>query len=553
MADVLVPDMGSDDPVDLAEILVKVGDQVKVEDSLVVVESAKASLEVPAPSAGTVSKIHVKVGQSLNKGDLLLTLDDADEKVADKANKPIVKDKSNQKPQDKSTQADSIPQDADQAFNIPDIGGDAADVIELSLKPGDQVKKDQTLVVLESAKATIEVPSEVDGILVQYNLNVGDSVSEGDALVVLTVDQNSQSPSSQSTVEPNTEMTSEQAVLDTDAAPDSGAKKASSTKSSLNEKATIATTSNNLGLDVNVSTAVHAGPAVRRLANELGVILSKVSPTGPRGRILKEDIHQFIKIELTRQHINQEPTAGLAALPSVDFSQFGDIKEIPLTKIQNMSAKNLHRAWVNIPHVTQFDEADITDLEEFRKSLGAEYKENGIKITMLAFMIKASTLALKVFPKFNSSLHSDGKTLIQKNYCHIGFAADTPFGLVVPVIKNADQLSVVEIAQQLGELSAKARDKKLAPREMQGGCFSISSLGGIGGTAFTPIVNWPEVAILGVSRAKIQPVWTGTDFKPRLVLPLALSYDHRVIDGADAARFGQYLVKLLSDSRRMLL
>lgn len=556
MADVLVPDMGSDDPVDLAEILVKVGDVVQAEDSLVVLESAKASLEVPSPAEGKVVAIHASAGQSLNTGDLLLTLESASSAGQDGPSQPQ-EEQAHSAPVIASPAAPAAPvatqgpevlvsvaQDADQEYALPDIGGDAADVIELSVLPGTEVKKDQTLMVLESAKATVEVPAEADGIVVKYLVNVGDSANEGTPYVVMTVSggataaANSAAASSVATPAP--------------AAAQAPAQPAVSVPASKPQVSAPAAGGKH-GLEVNVSGEVHAGPAVRRLANKLGVALSKVAATGPRGRILKEDVQAFVKTEMLKPQNEAQGGAGLPPLPTINFAQYGEVEEVTMTKIQQMSATNLHRAWVNIPHVTQFDEADITDLEAFRKSLGEEYKKQGVKITMLAFMIKASTIALKKFPRFNASLHSDGKTLIQKKYCHVGFAADTPFGLVVPVIRDADQLSVVDIARQLGELSGKARDKKLSPRDMQGGCFSISSLGGIGGTAFTPIVNWPEVAILGVSRASLQPKWQGSSFEPRLMLPLSLSYDHRVIDGADAARFAQYLVKLLSDARRMLL
>lgn len=577
MADVLVPDMGSDDPVDIAEILVKVGDTVAVEDSLLVLESAKASVEVPSPAAGQIKKIHVKAGQSLHTGDLLMTIADAGEgedsaseqspKEASETSKPK-SDQSNQpkesaaKTTESSENLDTLGQDSDQDFKLPDIGGETAEVIELSIQPGAEVKKDQTLLVLESAKATIEVPAEVDGVLVKYLVKIGDSVNEGAPFVTITTAGKSKSdkatanaqqqaaPSQESSKKTQKASTQPPQSESEQKSKQSSAQSADQTSQSENGK-----TSANDSLEVNLSADVHAGPAVRRLANTLGVVLSKVSPSGPRGRILKEDVQKHVKTQMLKPKSESSVGAGTLAaqLPTLDFSQYGEIEEVTMTKIQQMSAQNLHRAWVTIPHVTQFDEADITDLENFRKSLGDEYKAQGIKVTMLAFMIKASVLALKKFPRFNASLHPDGKTLIQKNYYHIGFAADTPFGLVVPVIRNADQLSVVEIAQQLGELSGKARDKKLSPKDMQGGCFSISSLGGIGGTAFTPIVNWPEVAILGVSRASMQPRWQGKAFEPRLILPLSLSYDHRVIDGADAARFGQYLVTLLSDSRRMLL
>ena len=561
MLEVKVPDMGSDDAVDLVEILVKAGDQVEAEDSLVVLESAKASVEVPAPAAGTIQSINVKTGQSLQEGDLLLILDTKDEGSSEQRNDQSNNDENASTPvvQDTSEASESTSeQDSNSKnvrhFTIPDIGGEQADVIELPIAVGDRVEVEQTLAVLESAKATVEIPAAVSGTIEAFLVKVGQSVNEGNQFVSILVDTNgsTDSKSSAKTEKPKSEEPANESTSQTAGRASTNTQNAQQTQSEAKQNSP-AVPSSQKSTDVNFSASVHAGPAVRRLANELGVALDQVTPSGPRDRVLKDDIHRFVKSELQSQSKQPSVVSTTGQLPSVDFSQWGEIDNQPLSKIQALSAGNLHRAWVTIPHVTQFDEADITELEAFRKQISAEYKAKNIKITLLAFLIKAVCVALSEFPRFNSSLSADGKTLVLKKYQHIGFAADTPFGLVVPVIRDADQKSVVEIAQELGELSSKARDKKLSPRDMQGGCFSVSSLGGIGGTAFTPIVNWPEVAILGVSRSSLQPVWNNQSFEPRLMLPLSLSYDHRVIDGADAARFTRYLAILLTDSRRMLL
>jgi len=573
MVDVTLPDIGSDDPVDLVEILVKVGDTIAAEDSLMVVESAKASVEVPAPSDGVVESIHVKVGQSLKQGDLLMNFKDSSEQSENTAGSENTSNEADQadEPSKDDSEAEAQPEEdaqpagEEQEVAFPDIGSDSADIIELPLQAGDSIAKEQTVAVLESDKATVDVPSDIDGTLVRYLVKVGDSVSQGTPYAVITRQAetspkadstNTNSPQPKDTKQPSAEpkKTAEESAntqstntQSTNTQPTNIAKPTDTQQANTKPQATDAND------PVNLSSRVHAGPAVRRLANQLGVALDQVSTSGPKGRALKEDVHAYVKQQMTQPAKNQAAGVSQVELPTIDFSQFGHIETQDMSRLQQLSAANLHRAWTTIPHVTQFDQADITELEAFRKSIANDYKDQGIKVTMLAFMIKASVLALKAFPKFNASLNPDGKTLVIKNYYHIGFAADTPYGLVVPVIRNADQLSVVEIAEQLGDLSKKARDKKLKPQDMQGGCFSISSLGGIGGTAFTPIVNWPEVAILGVSRSQMQPQWNGTEFKPKMMLPISLSYDHRVIDGADAARFAQFMVKLLSDARRMLL
>ena len=427
-----------------------------------------------------------------------------------------------------------------QTIFAPDLGTDSADVIEILVNVGDKIAVDTPLMVLESAKASMEVPSSLAGTIQSIEVKVGDKISEGKALVQVTVagEQSVNNNQRQEIDNPDTNRTFIAGEL----------KPVIAYQEIKQDQQTQATK----------TLAVHCGPAVRRLARELGVDLQKVTGTAAKGRIVKEDIHQFVKQALNTpapvltQAVN--PTvSGLPILPDIDFSKWGEVEFRDLSKIQKLSAQNLHRAWLHIPHVTQFDEADITDLEAFRVSQKDSLKAQGVNLTLLSFLVKACAYVLEKMPKFNSSLSKDGEQLIIKKYIHIGVAVDTPNGLVVPVIRNADQKSVVEIAKSLAELSTKARDKKLTPAEMQGATFSISSLGGIGGTAFTPIVNWPEVAILGVSRSSHKPIWDGKSFNPRLILPLSLSYDHRVIDGADAARFTTLLSQILADIRRVLL
>lgn len=420
---------------------------------------------------------------------------------------------------------------------VPDVGTDKpVDVIEISVKPGDTVAIEQTLMVIESDKATVEVPSPVAGVVKTIALKVGDQVMQGALILVLEGDGASATASS-----------SPAASTPTASAP------LSATSSPTPETTTAVTKPGGMAPAAPVLLAsVHAGPAVRKLARELGVNLAEVSGTGVKSRIIKDDVHLHVKNLLT-QRAGQASGTGLPVLPSIDFSKWGSIESLPLNKLRRVSAQNLHRAWVSIPHVTQHDAADISGLEDFRVSENARRKEGGVKLTLLAFLVKASVLALKEYPKFNSSMAPDGEKLFVKNYWHIGIAVDTPDGLVVPVIRDADRKGVLEIASEMDALSKKARTKKLLPADMQGATFSISSLGGIGGTAFTPIVNWPEVAILGVSKSRMQPVWDGKAFQPALMLPLSLSYDHRVIDGAEAARFVTHFSGLLGDVRRLSL
>ena len=435
---------------------------------------------------------------------------------------------------------------------VPDIGDfDKVEIIELLVSEGDTIAAEDSLITVESDKASMEIPSSDSGVVKEVKVKLGDYVKEGSVILILETTQSAEVPTS-TTAPAETQVES---VDSADKEPAESASKPANQKSKPAKPAPAVKQSPTANIDEVSFSKAYASPSLRRFARELGVDLGKVSGSGRKGRILKQDIKDFVKQSI--QHSSPAPASGtalgVAPMPEVDFSQWGEVETVALSKINKLTGEFLHRNWVTIPHVTQYDEADITEMETFRKQMGNELKDQGVKITPLAFIMKAVVAALKAYPRFNSSLDSSKQNLIQKNYYHIGVAVDTPDGLVVPVIRDADQKSLVEISQEIRELAVKARDKKLKPSDMQGGCFSISSLGGIGGTKFTPIINAPEVAILGVSRSKMQPVWNGNEFEPRLMLPLSLSYDHRVIDGADGARFTSYLSKMLSDIRRLLL
>ena len=541
--EIMVPDLGTGDAVDVIEISVKPGDKVAQEQTILVLESDKATVEVPSPFSGTVKDIVVQVGQSVKQGDKLMTMDSADGAAAvEVADKPAAAPPAPvatepapvAKPAQPVTQAV-----ANQVVTIaiPDIGtADAVDVIEVVVKPGDTLALEQTMVVLESDKATMEIPCPQAGTVEKLLLKAGDKVTQGTPVLTLLAAAAPLAAEPAAQAQPAASSSQESPRAE----PPKAAKPAAAPAAAVTQALSNA--------------QAHAGPAVRKLARELGVDLGKVSATGPRNRIMKDDVHAWVKQQLKANAGAGAVTgSGLPSLPEIDFAQFGPVEQVELSRINKLSAANLHRAWLHIPHVTQFDEADITDLEAFRKSETDALKSRNIKLTVLAFMVKACAQTLREFPRFNSSLHVKGEHLVLKQYVHIGIAVDTPNGLVVPVIRDADKKSVIEIAQDMQLLSQKARDKKLSPGDMQGASFSISSLGGIGGTAFTPIVNWPEVAILGVSRSQIKPVWDGKAFQPRLMLPLSLSYDHRVIDGAEAARFTTHLARQLADIRRLLL
>jgi len=435
---------------------------------------------------------------------------------------------------------------------VPDIGDfDGVEVIEIIVSAGDTISVEDPLVSLESDKAAMEIPSEFAGVVKEIKVNIGDTVSQGSLLLTMEVSADASTPATQAPVK-------EAAPAETPTAEKSEASKAAATPPATPAAQQKPTPTRITNIDTAAFSKAHASPAVRKFARELGADLGQMKGTGAKDRIVKEDVKAWVKQALASGNSGGGNTLGVEPMPEIDFTKFGEIEIKALSKINKLTGKFLHRNWVNIPHVTQFDEADITDLETFRKQLNEENKKEGLRLTVLAFLMKALVSAMKEYPRFNSSLDHTGENLILKKYINIGVAMDTPAGLVVPVIKNCESKSLFELGNELIETSKRARDKKLSPSDMQGGCISISSLGGIGGTAFTPIVNAPEVAILGVSRAAMKPVYTVNDegegeFEARLMLPLSLSYDHRVIDGADGARFTSYLSKVLSDTRRLLL
>src|SRR5437667_1551004 len=540
--EVKVPDIGDFKDVPVIEVLVKAGDQVKVEDALITLESDKATMDVPAPAAGTVKEMKVKVGDKLSEGNVILTLESSSAEAPKAAAAPA-----RSAPSTPASGAPPAPAEPPapagaaglMPVKVPDIG-DFKDVpvIEVFVKPGDAIKADDPLITLESDKATMDVPAPAAGTVKELKVKVGDKLSEGSVILMLEAAGRAQAPG-----KPPAEAARVAAPSPAEAPPSAAPK-----PTAPGPPASI---------DSESFKKAHASPSGRALARELGVDLSRTRGSGPKERILREDVQKYVKEAMSgAASVSAASAAGGAALgllpwPQVDFAKFGMVESKPLSRIKKISGANLHRNWVMIPHVTNCEDADITELEAFRVQLNKENEKTGIKVTMLAFLIKACVAALKKFPEFNASL--DGESLVYKRYYHIGFAADTPNGLVVPVLKNADQKGVLVIAKEMGELSAKARDGKLGPTDMQGGCFSISSLGGIGGTYFTPIINAPEVAILGVCRSSTRPVWDGKQFAPRLILPLSLSYDHRVIDGATAARFNSFLAALLADMRRTVL
>jgi pyruvate dehydrogenase E2 component (dihydrolipoamide acetyltransferase) len=552
---VTVPDIGDYHDVPVIDVLVKPGDSVGKDDSLVTLESDKATLDVPAPAAGTVKSVTLKTGDKVSMGSAVLVLEVegdaapvAEEKpkaAAKPADKPVEK-KVEPAGQEVAAKPAKKPSGGTLEVTVPDIG-DYHDVpvIDVLVKDGDTVEKDATLLTLESDKATLDVPAPAAGVVKGLKIKVGDKVSKGTAVCTL---ENSGGDAAADEVPTESPVP---ATANSDTA---------ETRPTPNDKPATPTAASSAPAAVTPDDGAipYASPSIRKFARELGVNLLQVTGSGHGGRITQEDVQGFVKKSLASPTSVSSATAavgnGIPPIPAVDFSPFGEIETKPLSRIRKLSAQFLHRSWVNVPHVTQTDEADITELEAFRKSASDESaKDGGPKLTLLPFVMKAVAKAMAAYPEFNASLSPDGESLILKKYLHLGFAADTPNGLVVPVVRNVDQKGIVQLAAETAELAKKARDGKLKPDEMKGGCFSISSLGGIGGGFFTPIVNAPEVGILGVSRGVTKPVWDGKTFQPRLMLPLSLSYDHRVIDGAYAARFIVYLVKLLSDLRRLAL
>jgi len=554
LLEVKVPDIGDFDGVGVIELLVKPGDTVKVEQSLITVESDKASMEIPSSAAGVVKELKVKVGDTVKEGSVVLVLETAGEAVAS-APAPAASAPAAPAPAPAAA-APAAPAASGGTVEVvvPDIGDfDEVAVIEVMVKAGDTVKVEQSLITVESDKASMEIPSSHAGVLKELKVKVGDKVKKGSLLAILEAAGGAPAAAAPAPA------AGAPAPAPAQAAP-------ASAPAAERPNPTAALPAHEPSTPTGALP--HASPSIRKLARELGVPLAEVKGSGAKGRIVESDLQGFVKsvmagaIQTSAQKAAAPAAAagaasggafpGLLPWPKVDFEKFGPVERKEMSRIKKISGANLHRNWVTIPHVTNHDDADITELEAFRVQLNKENEKSGIKVTMLAFMIKATVAALKKFPEFNASLDGDG-TLVLKNYFHIGFAADTPNGLVVPVIRDCDKKGIFQISQEMSELAKKARDGKLGPADMTGGCFSISSLGGIGGTYFTPIINAPEVAIMGVCKSSTQPVWDGKAFQPRLILPLSLSWDHRVIDGASAARFNVYFASLLADFRRIAL
>ncbi|MCP1338628.1 dihydrolipoyllysine-residue acetyltransferase [Idiomarina sp. M1R2S28] len=586
-----VPDVGGEE-VEVIEILVSEGDTVEQEDGIVTVESDKASMDIPASSGGKITELKVKVGDTISEGDVLAMIEasggadesdesDSEEEAEDKTDDKVDEEESDDKEaddkaeesedkQEEEKDEDSEPEKKSSGggskvidVEVPDIGDEEdVEIIEILVSKGDSVSAEDGLITLETDKATMDVPCPQDGEIEEMLVKVGDKVSQGSVIAKLKVSggaDDSEAEEKDSAKEEKSESNKESDKKSEDKDQKKDKDSGSSVKPSSERQPPVPDHPSQRS--DRKEGILHASPAVRRVAREFGVDLSQVKGSGPKDRILKEDVQEFVKYELSRPKAVAGATGqgggGLQVIdpPKVDFSKFGEVEEVQLSRIQRKSGPNLHRNWVTIPHVTQFDEADITELENFRKSENevAKKKDLGFKITPLVFILKACAKGLREFPTFNSSLSESGESLYMKKYVNIGVAVDTPNGLVVPVIRDVDKKGIYELSEELVEISSKARDGKLKATDMQGGCFSISSLGGIGGTAFTPIVNAPDVAILGVSRNEMKPKWNGKEFEPRLTLPLSLSYDHRVIDGAEAARFTAYLSGVLGDIRKLVL
>ncbi|MDF3919260.1 pyruvate dehydrogenase complex dihydrolipoyllysine-residue acetyltransferase [Salinicola salarius] len=567
--EIKVPDIGGSEGVEIIEVAVSEGDEISEEDTLITLESDKASMDVPSPYSGKIVSLSVKEDDSVSEGDLIGTMEIAgegdDEDDADETASAEESDSTDGAEEQGSAEQDAEDQGEEEGgdeggrkeIRVPDIGGsEGVEIIEVAISEGDEINEEDTLITLESDKASMDVPSPYKGKVVEVSVKEGDSVSEGDLIGYVEV-AGAPGAGAKKPAESGAKKGGESkpAPAKSDAGKQSDAKPQKDVSGEPSPEAR-----HKHGDDKTEGAHFHAGPAVRKLARELGVELSEVKGSGPKGRILKDDVDGFVKQVMKQRKSGggAAPAAatggtGIPQVPAIDFSQFGEIEEKPMSRLMRAGANNLHRSWLNVPHVTQFDEADITELEAFRKSMKAEAESQGAKLTPLPFMIKACAYALRKFPQFNSSLHPDGDKLIIKHYVHIGVAVDTPDGLMVPVIRDADKKSLIELAKESVELAKKAQNKKLSREEMSGASFTISSLGSIGGTAFTPIVNTPEVAILGVSKSSMKPVWNGSEFAPRLMLPLSLSYDHRAVNGADAARFTAFLAQVLSDIRRMLV
>ena len=555
---VTIPDLGGASDVEVIELCVTNGDTVSEGQSLIVVESDKASMEVPSPAAGKIVSIEISEGNTVSEGDIILYLEGnsvpavPDAPPASASEEEPASEDSSSAVSDNSPVADAVVVPVAQAIEkivVPELGGaDQVEVIEVMVSPGDAVAEGDGLIVMESDKASMEMPSPVAGVIEVLHIQSGTSLSEGDLVAEIQVTASAAVP--ESTKAATATGPAAAAVTAPVAAPiESAAAPANETAPpTVSAQRPISPSA------VDAKT-VYAGPAVRKLARELGVDLARVKGSGPKSRIAKQDLHNYLKEVVKTSAANSGSAGGAAipALPEVDFSQFGEIDVVPMSRLHKLTAANMHRSWLNVPHVTQYDDADITELEAFRKSLKPQMEKRNIKVSPLPFLLKAVAAALQENPAFNVSLSNDGESIIQKKYIHIGMAVDTPAGLMVPVIKDVDKKGIWELSEEIMAMAEKARTRKLQASDMQGGCFTISSLGGIGGQGFTPIINTPEVGILGVSKLTTKPVYKGDVLMPRKMLPLSLSYDHRAVNGGDAGRFLTYLVTLLDDVRQLVL
>ena len=564
VAPIKIPDIGGAEGAEIVEVLVAPGDTIEVEQSLIVVESDKASMEIPAPQAGVVTELRVAVGDTVSEGDVILLLEGAPESTAsddtaggEDAPSPAPVDDlqsgatattaASNEEQTASTQtstSDTTNEVTSIDVMIPDLGSDeGADLVELLVAVGARVEEGDSLVLLESDKASMEVPSPATGILAAWLTDTGTTVTEGTVIARLEVSGTTEAPATQ-----QLDATAADRAMSQSGAGDDSPAEAETLSTPMASRSSPADAA---PPQQSGSNQVYAGPAVRKLAREFGVSLSKVRGTGSRGRILKEDLQQYVAGALSDSAA--AAGVGLPAIPEQDFARYGAVERVARTRIDKVTATNMVRSWLNVPHVTQFDDADISDMERFRSELKTEAADRGVRLTPLPFIFKACAVALRDHPKLKSSLADDGDTLVMKHYCHIGMAVDTPAGLVVPVIRDVDKKSIWELAAEVAAVAERARNKQLKPDDMQGGVFTVSSLGAIGGRGFTPIINAPEVAILGVGRAAVQPVWDGEVFRPHTLLPLALSYDHRVVNGGDGGRFLTELTSLLGDVKRMVM
>jgi len=561
-----VPDIGGAEGAEVVEVLIAVGDRIDLEQSLIVVESDKASMEIPASSAGTVTELRVAVGDAVSEGDVILTLATEGATSAPEQTPPegdgapsagaIEGHDPAPAPLTEVTGADAdtalVNERSDGGLlsvSVPDLGSDqGADLVEILVPVGTVVAEGDSLVLLESDKASMELPAPAGGFITEWLVSAGDTVQEGAVIATLQLSEAALAAAPESKTSGDAPAAASPVAVPAAAAPapeaagehHPGAEEVAGAVPAPQESA-------------GASGLVYAGPAVRKLAREFGVALDRVDGSGARGRILKEDLQRYVAGALAGAGNASATATALPTVPELDFSRFGAIERLSRSRIDKLTASNMVRSWLNVPHVTQFDDADISDLEQFRKAMKSEAEQREVRLTPLPFIVKACALALGKNPKLKASLADGGETLVMKHYCHIGMAVDTPGGLVVPVIRDVDKKSIWTLAAEIATLANKARDKQLKPEDMQGGVFTVSSLGAIGGRGFTPIINTPEVGILGVGRAAIQPVWDGESFQPRSLLPLALSYDHRVVNGGDGGRFMTALTALLADVRRMVM